>query len=108
MAKNTRVFRVSKDSAAALVLDENQIVMAATQKNFVGINPNGIAIKGPVSFIADTLSRRHAGLFVGIFDLLEMIPQTIMTPFPSRVPMPPMNMGLQVAAIVGGFSAALV
>lgn len=107
MASNTRIFRVSKDSSAALMLDENNIVIAATQKNFVGINPNGVAIKGPVSFIADTISRRHAGLFVGIFDMLEMIPQTIITPFPSRVPMPPINMGLQVASVVGGFSSAL-
>lgn len=108
MADNTRVFRATKDGSAAIILDENNVVMAATQKNFVGINPNGVAIKGPVSFIADTLSRRHAGLFVGIFDMLEMIPQTIVTPFPSRVPMPPVNTALQVASVVGSFSAALV
>ena len=108
MAKNTRVFRASADAQAAIIVDNNNVLIAGDQKHFIGINSNGVAIKGPVSFITDTMSRRHAGLFVGIFDLLEMIPQTIVTPFPSRVPMPPINMVSGIASSVGFMSSALV
>ena len=99
--KKTRVFRVAKDAKAAIVLNENNLALVADNNHFIGMNEFGTAIKGPVSFIADTMSRRHAGLFVGLFDMLEMIPQTVFTPFPSRFPMPPVNTVLAIGATVG-------
>lgn len=91
MAKSptARVFRVSKQASASLFLEENSASLVGDSRHFITVDDRGVTIRGPVSFISDSLGRRTAGLFTGINDFLEMIPQTLITPIPSKIPNPP-------------------
>lgn len=92
MAKNpkARIFRTSDKSKASIYLEDNAVSIIGDSRNFIVCDDRGITIKGPVSFISDSLNRRTAGLFTGISDFLELIPQTIITPIPSRIVNPPL------------------
>lgn len=89
MATRSRVFRTSPTSKASLYLQDNAASLIGDSRHFITCDERGVTIKGPVSFVSDSLGRRTAGLFVGINDFLEMIPQTIITPIPSKIPFPP-------------------
>lgn len=103
-----RVFKASKESKAGLFLEETAISMIGDKRHFITVDNRGITIKGPVSFISDSMGRRTAGLFVGINDFLEMIPQTIITPIPSKIPFPPLFAVSNVAKDVAFFTSLLV
>lgn len=89
MAGRARVFRTSPKAKASLYLQDNSASLIGDSRHFITCDERGVTIKGPVSFISDSMGRRTAGLFVGINDFLEMIPQTIITPIPSKIPFPP-------------------
>lgn len=110
MATNpkARVFRTSNKSKASIYLTDDSVSIIGNSKNFIVCDDRGVTIKGPVSFISDSMGRRTAGLFVGINDFLEMIPQTIMTPIPSKIPFPPAFMMVNVAQDVAFFLSLLV
>lgn len=88
-ATKARVFRVNKDSKSSIHLEDNSVSIVGTDKNFVLCNEMGTVIKGPVSMISGSQQRRTGGLFIGLNDFFEMIPQSIFTPIPSKVPAPP-------------------
>jgi len=84
-----RVFRVNKDSKSSIHLEDNSVAIVGTDKNYVVCNEMGTVIKGPVSLISGSQQRRSGALFVGLNDFFEMIPQSMFTPIPSKVPAPP-------------------
>lgn len=104
----TRVFRTSNTSKAALVLQDDQVRIVGSDKHFIVADEKGISIKGPVSFISDSMSRRTLGVFVGINDFLEQIPQTIVTPIPSKIPFPPVFITKSIVRDLAFFMALLV
>lgn len=106
--ERSRVFRTSSKSPAGVFVQDKSAALFGNHKNFVVADDRGITIKGPISFISDSMGRRTGGLFVGINDFLEMIPQTILTPIPSKIPFPPIFEAVAIAGTVGYFLANLV
>jgi len=104
----TRVFRVSSSSKAAIVIEDEQVRMIGNKDHFIVCDGKGISMKGPVSFISDSMSRRTLGVFAGINDFLEQIPQTIITPIPSKIPFPPVFILKNVVQDIAFFLALLV
>jgi hypothetical protein len=103
-----RVFRATPKSSAGLFLQEKSATLVGDDRHFVVCDEKGVTIKGPVSFVTDSLSKRTGGLFVGINDFLEMIPSTIITPIPKKIPFPPTFMLINIAADVAFFMSLLV
>lgn len=108
MAATTRVFRASKEGKASLKIEEDAISIIGDSRHFITCDSRGVTIRGPVSFVSDSLGRRTGGLFVGINDFLEMIPQTIITPIPSKIPFPPVFGLVNISKDVAFFTALLV
>lgn len=106
-ATKARVFRLNKDSKSSIHLEDNAVSIVGTDKNFVVCNEMGTAIKGPVSLISGSQQRRTGALFVGLNDFFEMIPQSIFTPIPSKVPMPPVFAIQNIAKDLAFFLALL-
>jgi hypothetical protein len=110
MAKDprARVIRTSKTQKAGIFLQDNAVSIVGDSRHFIVVDERGITIKGPVSFISDSMGRRTAGLFTGINDFLEMIPQSIVTPIPSKIPYPPVFAVADIVRDLAFFSALLV
>jgi hypothetical protein len=109
MASTTsKVFRASKTARASLFLDESSAVLVGDDRHFVVADDRGVTIKGPISFVTDSMSVRRGALFVGLNDFLEMIPSTIITPIPKQIPFPPVFMLMNIAKDVAFFTAMLV
>lgn len=106
--KRTRVIRTAKTSPASIMVDDNAVHIIGDIRHFITVDERGITIKGPVSFVSDSAGRRTGGLFVGINDFCEMIPQTIVTPVPSKVPFPPIFAVGNIAKDLAFFMALLV
>lgn len=101
MAGPAKVFRVSKSAVASIWLQEDSAALVGDDRHYVMADQQGITLKGPISLVADSMGIRKGGLWVGLNDFVEMIPSTIMTPIPSRIPWPPIfgliNLGKDVA-----------
>lgn len=103
-----RVFRLRNTSKASIKLDEDQVTITGDKDHFMLANGQGIVIQGPVSFVSGSHQRRTGGLFVGINDFSEMIPQTIFTPVPSKIPMPPIFAVQNIVKDLAFFMALMV
>jgi hypothetical protein len=103
-----KVFRTHPSSKASLLLKDNSVAMIGDSRHFIVCDDRGVTIKGPVSFVSDTMGRRTAGLFVGINDFFEMIPQTLVTPIPSKIPFPPVFAVQSLTLDLAFFMALLV
>lgn len=88
-SETTRVWKASRKSVSGIELTEDSAAIFGDKSNFILTNPKGIFMKGPISFIAGGEEIRTGGLFVYGNDFLRMIPSTIITPFPSILPIPP-------------------
>lgn len=108
MAGPAKVFRVSKSAAASIWLQENSVALVGDDRHYVMADDQGITIKGPISLVADSMSIRKGGLWVGLNDFVEMIPSTIMTPIPSRIPFPPVFALVGLGTTVAFFTSMLV
>jgi len=84
-----KIFRSSRQSEAGLMLTEKSASLLGSQGNFVVCDERGVTIKGPISLVAQSSDIRTGGLFVGLNDFLEMIPSTLVTPIPKKIPFPP-------------------
>lgn len=104
----SRVIRTSNNSKAGIFIEDDSVSIVGDSKSFIVCDDRGVTIKGPVSFVSDSMGRRTAGIFVGINDFLEMIPQTVFTPIPSKVPFPPVFMMKNIATDLAFFTALLV
>ena len=89
-------------------MEDKAVSIVGDSRHFITVDDRGITFKGPISHISDSLGRRTAGLFTGINDFLEMIPQTIVTPVPSKIPNPPMYATVNMTQDVAFFMAMLV
>jgi len=111
MAESTtaRVFRSSKQAKASLLLKETSASLIGDEKNFVTCDAQaGVIIRGPVSFITDAFHTRHAGLFTGVNDFLDMIPSTMVTPNPRKIINPPAGLLAVSARDIAFFTALMV
>ena len=85
----SRVIRTSNKSKASLYLTDTSATLAGDENHFVTADDTGIYLKGPISIVTDGAGVRTGGLFVGINEFLNMIPSTIVSPIPQKVPFPP-------------------
>ena len=108
MAAPAKVFRVSKGAAASLWLQEKSAALIGDDRHYVLADEQGITLKGPISIVADSMGIRRGGLWVGLNDFVEMIPSTIMTPIPSRIPFPPIFGLVGLGVTVAFFTSMLV
>jgi hypothetical protein len=104
----TRVFRVSKTSKSSILLEDDKVSVIGDSRHFIVVDSKGITLKGPLSIVADSMGIRRGGLFVGLNDFLEMIPSTIVTPIPQRIPFPPVFAVADMVRDVAFFTAMLV
>lgn len=102
-----RVIRTSQSSKASVLVKDDSVSIIGDSRHFITCDERGVTIKGPVSFVTDAMGRRNGGLFVGVNDFLEMIPQTIVTPYPSKIPFPPVFMLTNIAKDVAFFMSLL-
>lgn len=107
MAGPAKVFRVSKSASASLWLQENSAALVGDDRHYVVADGSGVTIKGPISFVSDSTGIRRGGLWVGLNDFVEMIPSTMVTPIPSRIPFPPIFALVGLTATVAFFTALL-
>jgi len=110
MAKSprARVFRTSPKSKSSIYMQDNSVSIIGDNRNFIVCDDRGITIKGPVSIIADASNIRTGGLFVGTNDFLQMIPSTIFTPLPQKIPFPPVFGLVDIVKDTAFFMALLV
>jgi len=108
MAGSPKIFRVSSSAPASLWLQEESATLVGDDRHYVMANDQGVTIKGPISLVTDSMGIRKGGLFVGLNDFIEMIPSTMVTPIPSRIPFPPIFAMVGLAATVAFFTALLV
>ena len=106
--KKARVLRTQSSAKAGIYVEDNAVSIVGDSRHFIVADDRGITIKGPVSFVSDSMGRRTAGLFTGINDFLEMIPQTIITPIPSKIPFPPVFALTNIATDLAFFMALLL
>ena len=108
MSDFTRVIKADKNAKAGIKITENSITLVGDDRHLIVVNEQGITIKGPTSMINDSMGRREGGLFVGLNDFLEMIPSTIVTPIPKKIPFPPIHGLINLQKDVAFFMALLV
>jgi len=101
-----RIFEAGGEPS--IVIDDKSIKIRGNDKNFIVVDDRGITFKGPISMIADSMSIRKGGLFVGINDFLEMLPSTIISPIPKQIPFPPMFMMQNIVMDLAFFMALMV
>lgn len=108
VSDKTRVIRASLESKAGILLEEKAVSIIGTSQNFVKVGSSGTGFRGPQSHISIGMQRRRGGLWVEEFEMLGMIPKTIITPFPKILPMPPMMAMVNLAQDVAFFAAMLI
>jgi hypothetical protein len=107
-ATKTKVIRTSSASVASVMLEDTSVSIIGDKRNFITCNADGIIIRGPVSFVSEGERRRYGGLFTDMNDFVAMIPSTIVTPIPQKLPMPPIFPIISLAKDVTFFMALLI
>jgi len=103
----TRLFRASELSPASIEIQETQVTISSDPSKFIAIDEKGIYVRGPTSEINLGPQRRRAGLFIEEFDLLRIIPKTIVTPFPLNYLSPPLHVAPNFQMDMALFAANL-
>jgi len=91
MAEKVKVWRVTPDSSAHILMKDSAVYVAASSKNFMAIDGNGITLRGNISIASMGQGQRTGGLFVNQNEIVNMIPKTMMTPIPIKMPIPPLG-----------------
>ena len=106
-SQTTRVFRATNTSPAAIKLTEDSVAMVGGGGNAVVVNSKGMGFIGAQSWMSTGSQRRLAGLWVHQTEMLDMIPETIVTPFPNIMIMPPLAALTNLAEDMAFFAALL-
>ena len=103
-----RAWKVSRNADSGIFIDQERAIVAGDSKHFLVADRNGVTIKGPVNIVAMSNEVRSGGLFLGLGEFVEMIPSTIVTPLPKKIPVLPITGIINVVADVAFFAAFLV
>lgn len=104
----TRAWKATRDAEAGLFISKDRALLAGDSKHFVAVDRNGVTTKGPTSDVSLSTERREGGLFLGLGEFMEMIPSTIVSPIPNKIPVPPIVGIVNVLADVAFFAAVLL
>lgn len=107
--KNFKIWKALKDAKAGFMVTPDEVLMVGNKKNMIACDKSGISISagGSVSLNTTAENIRMGGLFVQMNDFVRMIPQTIVTPIPNCIPMPPMALPVSIAKNVAICAACL-
>ena len=105
---HVKIWTATRDSQAGFMVMENKAYMVADRNNFVGVTKNGTVIAGK-SIVLNVTSEniRAGGLFVKQNDIVQMVPQTLVTPMGSQTPFPPLGLMSSVMKDMGFMTALL-
>ena len=106
-SKRNKIIRASEAAKAGILVENNAISISGSSENFVRVETNGTAIRGPMSMINMGPQRRVGGLWVNQMEILDMIPETLITPIPNIFPMPPMLALVNLGSDVGFFAGLI-
>lgn len=107
-SQKIRVWRVGANASAGIQVNEDSVEITANPKNTIIVADTGVGVVGK-SFTLGMGSEniRHAGLFVETGDFAAMIPSTIVTPLPKRIPFPPLGFVTSMLKTLPVFIAAM-
>lgn len=103
-----RAWKATRDAEAGIFINKDRALLVGDSKHFIAADRNGVTIKGPQSDVSLSTERREGGLFLGLGEFTEMIPSTIVTPIPAKIPVPPVVGIVNVLADVAFFAAVLL
>ena len=86
-----RAWRASRDSKGGVFITREKTLLVGGPQSFVAADKNGITMRGPVSQVSMSNENKFAGLFGGLGEFMEMVPSTLATPLPQRIPVPPIS-----------------
>lgn len=91
--KQVKVWTASKDAPAGFQVEEKAAYLIGSRANFVVADGNGVTLNGKsITLGTGSENIRSGGLFVGMNDIIRMIPTTLVTPMPHQIPFPPMGL----------------
>jgi hypothetical protein len=109
MAITSKIWKLKKDSTAYMAIKDDSVFMVGAPNRFITVDKQGTVVYGPMSVVAGEESIKTGGMFSRLPDLVQMIPETEVTPGTHiKIPIPPVHVGFQLAADVGFFAALLV
>jgi len=95
--KNVKIWTAVRDTKAGVMVTPKEAYMVANGTNYIGVSENGAIIAGnSISFHTLSENQRHAGMFVKMNDIVQMIPTTLVTPMPAQVPFPPLSFASEI------------
>jgi hypothetical protein len=102
--KGIKVWRATENSDAFISATTAEINVAGNAKNWINVGSHGITMRGNISHICMGEGQRTGGLFVNANEFINMIPKSIVTPFPMILPIPPFGLA---GSIVGGLAMVI-
>lgn len=103
-----RAWRATRDSLAGVVINKDKAILVGSPQSFVAADARGVTIRGPLSIVAMSNEIRTGGLFVSQPEFVQLVPSTLVTPQPSKLPMPPISGIANIIQDVAFFTSLLV
>lgn len=103
-----RAWKATRDAESGVFINKDKALLVGDSKHFIATDRNGITMKGPQSDVSLSTERRQGGLFLGLGEFSEMIPSTIVTPIPAKIPVPPITGIVNILQDVAFFAAVLM
>jgi hypothetical protein len=109
MAITAKIWKLKKDSTANMSVKDDAAFMVGAPNRFIAVDPSGTVVYGPMSIVAGEESIKTGGMFSRLPDMVQMIPETTVTPGTHiKIPIPPVHVGFKLAEDVGYFTGLLV
>ena len=91
---HTRIWRVTLDSSAGIMLSPRSITLAGDKNNFISLSETGVnVVSGKFNIITDPGNISKGILFTEQIGFLQILPSSCVMPIPSTMPnMPGMGM----------------
>jgi hypothetical protein len=101
-----KVWRASRNSDAGIRIDDEKVQIIGSSKSAIEVNKNGVGIVSKsVSFGMSSSEIRTGGMFTMGDEFTSMIPSTIVTLIPQRLPFPPLGFIMGIVPVVPVFMA---
>jgi hypothetical protein len=98
--KPIKVFQLSNEATAFIRAEMDSIYIGGAPNVFVAVDQSGITLRGNTSVGCMGTGQRSGGFFINQMEFADMIPKTIVTMIPSKLPMPPLKfIGIMIAAV---------
>lgn len=104
-----KVWRASKNANAGITVRDNMVQIIGSNKSAIEVNGTGIGlVSKSVSFGLSSSNIRTGGMFNMGDEFTSMIPSTIVTLIPQRLPFPPLGFIMGLVPVIPVFIAVLV